>query len=448
MKTFTVIVALLGTPSLVSAAICNNNCGRAVAGTARQSPPFAARQSLCEAFVSTTVTVTPGSVTVTANPVARRNVHAPRQAAPVITGAVPAYASACADASAYWSACHCFSGVLPTTVTVTAATPIVTVTRSAQSSSAVISSSVVESSSVAESSSSFVTITQVSSSTRTSTITSASSVESSVETSSTEVSSTEASTAETTSTEASPTSTDTSSSTGFSTIETTSSSSATPVESSSSTTPSADSTTVSIGSTCTPTPILPSPTSLISDGDDVFSSALLPFPIGVFGSYETTVYASSNGFLSLYAGSTAYNNQPLPSAFSGLPDVSILPFWDDLYVQSPSQVVQYQIFGSNTGSRNVTFEWVTEHYAEPSQFYHFTVTFEEAQPGIVTYRYYTTYDKGESATVGVQNLRDGNNFSVQVGYNSLGSVPDRTFLRLDTTGAGTFTTGAFETTEC
>ncbi|KAI8274570.1 hypothetical protein K4K60_009548 [Colletotrichum sp. SAR11_57] len=323
MKTFSVIVALLGTPSLASAAICNNNCGRAVAGTARQSPPFAARQSLCEAFVSTTVTVTPGAVTVTANSVARRNVHAPRQAAPVITGAVPAYASACADASA----------------------------------------------------------------------------------------------------------------------------SATPIESSStSTTPSADSTTFSIGSTCTPTPVLPSPTSLISGGDDLFASALLPFPIGVFGSYETTVYASSNGFLSLYSGSGEYSNEPLPS--SEIPPVSILPYWDDLYIQTPSQAVQYQVFGSDAGSRNVTFEWVAVHFGEPSQFYHFTATFEEAQPGIVTYRYYTTYDKGESATVGVQNLRNGNNFSVQVGYNSLGSAPDRTFLRLDTTGAGSFTTGAFETSDC
>ncbi|KAE9572786.1 hypothetical protein CGMCC3_g11206 [Colletotrichum fructicola] len=437
MKTFSVIVALLGTPSLVSAAICNNNCGRAVAGTARQSPPFAARQSLCEAFVSTTVTVTPGAVTVTANSVARRNVHAPRQAAPVITGVVPAYASACADASAYWSACQCFSGILPTTVTVTAATPIVTVTRSGQSSSVVVSSSAVESSSVAESSSSFVTITQVSSSTRTSTITSAvaSSVESSAEASSTEASSAEAS------------STDTSTSTGFSATETPSPSSATPIESSStSTTPSADSTTFSIGSTCTPTPVLPSPTSLISGGDDLFASALLPFPIGVFGSYETTVYASSNGFLSLYSGSGEYSNEPLPS--SEIPPVSILPYWDDLYIQTPSQAVQYQVFGSDAGSRNVTFEWVAVHFGEPSQFYHFTATFEEAQPGIVTYRYYTTYDKGESATVGVQNLRNGNNFSVQVGYNSLGSAPDRTFLRLDTTGAGSFTTGAFETSDC
>ncbi|KAF0329587.1 peptidase s8 and s53 subtilisin kexin sedolisin [Colletotrichum asianum] len=436
MKTFSAIVAVLGAPSLVSAAICNNNCGRAVAGTARQSPPFAARQSLCEAFVSATVTVTPGAVTVTANPVARRNVHAPRQAAPIITGAIPAYASACADASAYWSACQCFSGVLPTTVTVTAATPVVTVTRGAQSSTGADSSSVVESSSLAESSSSFVTITQVSSSTRTSTITSAvvSSVESSVEASSTEASSTEASSA------------DTSTSTELSTTDTPSSSSATPVESSSSTTPSADGTTASVGSTCTPTPILPSPTSLISVGDDTFGSALLPFPVGVFGSNATTVYVSSNGFLSLYEGSTAYENKPLPS--DEIPPVSILPFWDDLRVQPPSQAVQYQVFGSDAGSRNVTFEWVTVHLGEPSQFYHFTATFEEAQPGIVTYRYYTTYDQGESATVGVQNLRDGNNFSVQVGYNSPGSVPDRTFLRLDTTGAGTFTTGAFETSEC
>lgn len=58
-----------------------------------------------------------------------RNVHGPRQVTPSLTGTVPAYATDCADVTAYWEACQCFSGITPTlvTVTATAATPTTTI---------------------------------------------------------------------------------------------------------------------------------------------------------------------------------------------------------------------------------------------------------------------------------------------------------------------------------
>ncbi|KAH7304703.1 hypothetical protein B0I35DRAFT_494669 [Stachybotrys elegans] len=108
---------------LAAAGPCNNNCGRAVFGTARASPALAERSALCAEFVKTTSTVTLPAVTETAV-LYNRNVHARADA--VITGHVPAYASACANVEAYWNACQCFSDVKATTTTVTAPAPVET----------------------------------------------------------------------------------------------------------------------------------------------------------------------------------------------------------------------------------------------------------------------------------------------------------------------------------
>lgn len=56
-------------------------------------------------------------------PIWLRNVHGPREVeAPTLTGEAPAYASSCADVTAYWNACQCF-GITPTLVTEIAPTP-------------------------------------------------------------------------------------------------------------------------------------------------------------------------------------------------------------------------------------------------------------------------------------------------------------------------------------
>ncbi|KAK1972911.1 hypothetical protein LY78DRAFT_688039 [Colletotrichum sublineola] len=109
MKTITAIILVSGL-SPVLAAICNNNCGRAVAGARRANPPFASRSSLCAEFVTTYITLDPLASTTTATLSATP--------APTITGTKPAWACACPDVTAYWSACQCFEGITATTVTI------------------------------------------------------------------------------------------------------------------------------------------------------------------------------------------------------------------------------------------------------------------------------------------------------------------------------------------
>lgn len=159
------------------------------------------------------------------------------------------------------------------------------------------------------------------------------------------------------------------------------------------------------------------------------------------------MYVSINGRLSINGGTTTYVNNPLPDTV--IPAVSVLAFYDDLIiVPTDGNSVAYQVFGSQAGSRRVTFEWITGLFGVPGQFYHFTATFEEAAPGIFNFQYYSTSDQGNSATIGAQNLlADGGPF-VQYSFNTANAVPDRSFVRLDTTGSGTFTSGSFGTDAC
>ncbi|KAK1841985.1 cell surface glycoprotein [Colletotrichum chrysophilum] len=137
MKSPATLSIFLFLSRVASAAICNNNCGRQVAGTGRNDPSLASRSSLCAAFVSTYATVPaipqPTVTLSVPSPVQKRNVHGPRQETPTprVLGTKPAYASSCPDVAAYWSACQCFDGIKPTTIPVTAPTSVASSTASA-----------------------------------------------------------------------------------------------------------------------------------------------------------------------------------------------------------------------------------------------------------------------------------------------------------------------------
>jgi hypothetical protein len=98
--------------------------------------------------------------------------------------------------------------------------------------------------------------------------------------------------------------------------------------------------------------------------------------------------------------SNAFTETALPtSAFSG---VTVLPFWDDLYIYADtSQGIYYQSQGI-APNRTLTFEYYCSHYLQPTAYYHFQVVFFENMPGVVQFIYYEATDGGASATIGVQ----------------------------------------------
>lgn len=156
----------------------------------------------------------------------------------------------------------------------------------------------------------------------------------------------------------------------------------------------------------------------------------------MLSTYSSRVYVAVNGYLSLNDDKGEYVNYELPD--SSLSDTVILPYYDDLLIEQPSRLgVYYEVYSIDGGiSRQVTFEWVVTSYYDRTQYLHFSTTLYEAYPGVVNSSYHTTTAKGGSATVGAQALSVSK--YIQWAYNSFGSVPDETYLVLDTrVGSGT-----------
>lgn len=104
--------------------------------------------------------------------------------------------------------------------------------------------------------------------------------------------------------------------------------------------------------------------------------------------------------LSLGSGTTTFRNGELPA--TNIPSYSALGLWGDLYIYKDTpQGVYYEVSGE-VGSRKIAFEWYCSHYQQPTQYYHFTMTFFEGKPGVATYKYYDVLDKGKQSTVGIQ----------------------------------------------
>lgn len=178
----------------------------------------------------------------------------------------------------------------------------------------------------------------------------------------------------------------------------------------------------------TPITIAGDITSAPRDVDDDFFQLTLPFAIGAYDNYNTTIYLSNNGFISLGSGTYAFANSALPAR--SLPDVALAVFWNDLYIYTgqPNGIF-YEISGP-VGTRNVTFEWYTADIFNDAYFYHFSATFFEDRQGIVVYKYYEMASAGNRGTVGVQRKSKGS--FVQFSYNQPLLLPGLV-LTIDTT---------------
>ncbi|KAK3655855.1 hypothetical protein LTR22_010012 [Elasticomyces elasticus] len=189
-------------------------------------------------------------------------------------------------------------------------------------------------------------------------------------------------------------------------------------------------TTVIVGQTTgTPSVVLASPTAIFgdaggnspSDYDDHSATVEIPFAIEIYGVSSSSIVVSINGFVGLTNDpGVDFDNVPLPQSnnqdVQGLPNTAVCPFWDDLYVYADTpQGVYYEVDGA-APARNISFEWYTSHYGDPTQYYHFIATFEEANPGATTFTYYEISDHGSSATVGMQSIQAGQ--STQYSYNN------------------------------
>ena len=166
--------------------------------------------------------------------------------------------------------------------------------------------------------------------------------------------------------------------------------------------------------------------------DDLFTMANLPFGFVFDGYTHTSLFISSNGYLTFGSDGTAWNNVAIPN--SAAPDMFIAPFWDDLnpkaggdiyyatfghppnrrFVVEWNSVPRYSLSGPNNGEGALTFQ----------------VVLGEGQDGIV-FQYQALIGpntSGGSATVGIEFA--GGAGGLQYSYNTPGSLREGLAIRL------------------
>lgn len=195
-----------------------------------------------------------------------------------------------------------------------------------------------------------------------------------------------------------------------------------------------------------PAVLLSSPTTIVSgrttSSDDNYYRLELPFAISAYGVSSSVVYLTDNSVLfwpgSSNNGGYDYTNYQLPYTTTSFGDAALFGLWDDLYVYyGTNQGIYYDVTGA-VGSRTVLFEFYTSAYGRSNEYYHFTITMYENNPGVAVYKYYDVYSSGYSATVGAQ--KRGGNF-VQYSYNQAIITPG--LMLTVNTNTNTITRGSF-----
>ena len=144
--------------------------------------------------------------------------------------------------------------------------------------------------------------------------------------------------------------------------------------------------------------------TFIQMGDDDYTSVQIGFDFQFYGINYSGVKISSNGYLTFGYVGQEYENQPIP--VPGEPSNLIAPFWDDL-VPSNGDGVFYKIIGT-APNRKLVVQWDNVPHYYTTEGITFEAILEESSNEIV-FQYKDVnfndpdYDKGKSATVGIEN---------------------------------------------
>jgi subtilisin family serine protease len=143
---------------------------------------------------------------------------------------------------------------------------------------------------------------------------------------------------------------------------------------------------------------------LLLTGDDALTSASLPFPFPFYGVSYSTVYVTTDGYLSFVPTSVAYfSNTNLPWTYE--PNAAVYVFWDDLYMDASSSA-QTEVIDQEP-NRGFLIEWrnvgvlgdLTQRIDAEAVLYEngeIVVQYRNTDPQ-------STRERGSSATLGLEN---------------------------------------------
>ncbi|KAI8633597.1 hypothetical protein F5Y19DRAFT_246235 [Xylariaceae sp. FL1651] len=138
----------------------------------------------------------------------------------------------------------------------------------------------------------------------------------------------------------------------------------------------------------------------------------LPFPLVFYGRITNKVWITDNGIIAFDDNPAAYTDEScleykdaenLPFSKPNFPKYALFPLWADLMIcKGGKHGIFYKPDGT-TPNRTLSVEWLITQYGATDDYYHFSATFEEARPGVVTYKYNAVDgDAGTKCTVGAQ----------------------------------------------
>ncbi len=148
-------------------------------------------------------------------------------------------------------------------------------------------------------------------------------------------------------------------------------------------------------------------------GDDSFAPVTLPFTFSFYGQNFTSANVCTNGFITFGPGTCPFGNSSIPS--SATPNNAIYPFWDDLFVDSPTG----SMFTSTLSNPNrFVIEWRNVHFfADTTRRMDIEVVLFENGRILTQYRNIAadSREQGNSATIGIENA--AGNDALQYSFN-------------------------------
>lgn len=139
-------------------------------------------------------------------------------------------------------------------------------------------------------------------------------------------------------------------------------------------------------------------------GDDTWGAVSLPFPFPFYGQTYTTAFVCTNGFIGFVAGNCPFSNSAIPSP--GIPNGAIYPYWDDLFVDSPTATIRGELKGEAPNRRFVVEFRNLRFFGDLSRRVDFNVVLHENGRILTQYRNIQEGDgreMGNSATVGIED---------------------------------------------
>jgi hypothetical protein len=160
----------------------------------------------------------------------------------------------------------------------------------------------------------------------------------------------------------------------------------------------------SFGYSCriVPAQFVPAAEVLQLSGDDNSRLVQLPFAFPFYGANYSQLHISTNGYANFLAGNSVWSNSAIPS--TAPPNAAIYPFWDDLVIDSQSQVLTRAL--GTAPNRIFVVEWRNAHfYADVSQRVRVALALFEDGRILTQYGNVGTSarQQGNSATIGIEN---------------------------------------------